>query len=279
LSETERFDFGAESVAHGYETLLVPVLFEPWAIALLEAHRPWEGRRVLDLACGTGVVSRLLAGRVGSGGRVVGADVNAEMLSLARQRCAGLVPAVEFVQCAADSLEVASGSFDAVVSQQGFQFFPDKAVAAREAFRVLADGGRVVATTWCPVSECEFFGAVCKALEAIGELGISEMMRVPFDRMPAAELTAHLEAAGFADVRCRRRERELVMSGGLGHAISFAYATPIGPMLRDLPEDRQAEFQDGLATLLGGLRRDGVTMGWMVSNEISARKRTLVEEE
>ncbi|MHC4492647.1 MAG: methyltransferase domain-containing protein, partial [Planctomycetota bacterium] len=120
MIESRNFDFDSHAVASGYDAVLVPVLFAPWATRLLEEHGPWKGRRVLDLATGTGVVAQLLAGRVGPSGEVVGADINGEMLALARERCAGLTPAVKFVESPAHPLGVASGSTDSVICQQGF---------------------------------------------------------------------------------------------------------------------------------------------------------------
>ena len=70
MNESREFSFGDNSVANAYDNALVPILFEPWAARLVEEHRPWEGRRVLDLATGTGIVARLLAERVGPGGGV-----------------------------------------------------------------------------------------------------------------------------------------------------------------------------------------------------------------
>jgi ubiquinone/menaquinone biosynthesis C-methylase UbiE len=213
MSKTREFSFGDDSVAGAYDNALVPVLFEPWAVRLVEEYRPWEGRRVLDLATGTGIVAQVLAKEVGPDGKVLGTDINGEMLALARQRCAGQNSTVEFIESSAHPLEISDDSIDVVVCQQGFQFFPDKSAAAMEIHRVLRDGGKVVATTWNPVEECQFFGAICNALESIDEVEISGMMRVPFDNMPESELACSFESAGFMDVRLGRREQDLVMPG------------------------------------------------------------------
>jgi ubiquinone/menaquinone biosynthesis C-methylase UbiE len=274
LIQSRNFDFDSHAVASGYDRELAPVIVAPWAARLLEEHGPWENRRVLDLATGTGVVARLLATRIGPRGEVVGADINGAMLALARRRCAGLTPSVQFVESPACPLDVASDSSDFVVCQQGFQFFPDKLAAAREIHRVLCDGGRVVASTWRPVAECDFFGAICHALESIGEHETSEMMRIPFDHMPESELRACFEAAGFMSIRLRQQRQELVMEGGVAHAIRVAYSTPIGPKLRAMPEGRQTRFRDTLAELLSELSDDGTTMGEMVSSELYAQKAT-----
>jgi ubiquinone/menaquinone biosynthesis C-methylase UbiE len=273
MSETRDFSFDDDSVAGAYDNRLVPVLFEPWAARLVEEHRPWEGRHVLDLATGTGIVAQKLAKQTGPGGKVVGADINPEMLTLARKRCAGLMPEVEFVESAAHPLKLPDGSIEFVVCQQGFQFFPDRVAAAREIHRVLRYGGSIVATTWRPVTECRFFGAICDALSALGEAEISDMMRVPFG-MRESELTAHFESAGFADVQVGRQEQDLVVSGGITHAVELAYATPIGPRLRALPDVRQTRFREMLTDLLRDLSEDGITMGPMVTNVLSAKKQS-----
>ncbi len=273
MQHTDReFTFGDSSVANAYDDVLVPVLFRPWAAKLVEQHQPWGGRRVLDLATGTGVVARLLAERVGEGGRVLGADANGEMLAIAQQRCDGLNPGVEFIQCPAHLLDVPNDSIDFVVCQQGFQFFPDRAAAVGEISRVLSEGGRVVATTWRPVKECQFFGAVCDALNAIGEPGIADTMRVPFDFLTGAELQSQFEAAGFVNVRLEQQQQDMVMSAGVGHPAQIAYATPIGPQLRELSRERQEQFQAQLAGLIKVLSNDGATMGRMVSNVVTAEK-------
>ena len=219
-------------------------------------------------------MAQLLAGQVGPSGKVVGTDINGEMLALASKRCAGLTPAVKFIEWPAYPLEVSSDSIDFIVCQQGFQFFQDKRAAAQEIYRVLCNGGKIIATTWRPVVECQFFGTICKTLNAIGEPEISDMMRVPFDFMPESELTAHFESAGFVNVLHRRQEQDLVIGGGVTRAIEVAYSTPIGPKLRALPDGRQVQFRKTLTELLHELSDDGITMGRMVSNVLSAEKPT-----
>jgi SAM-dependent methyltransferase len=272
MSEKQEFSFGDNTVASAYDNVLVRFLFEPWAARLIEENQPWEGRRVLDLATGTGIVAQQLAGHVGPGGNVIGTDINTEMLTLAKKRCADLSPTVKFIECPAHPLELNDSSIDFVVCQQGFQFFPDKLAAALEIYRVLRDGGKVIASTWLPVAECEYFGAICDALNSIGEPELADMMRVPFDFMPESELTAPFEAAGFVNVLIRQQEQDFVIDGGVTEAVDVAYSTPIGPKLRALPEKRQEEFRDSFADLLHELCNGGNTMGCMVSNVISAEK-------
>ena len=273
MNETQKFSFGDNLVASAYDNVLVPVLFEPWATRLVEEYGPWGGRRVLDLATGSGIFAQLVAGHVGPSGIVLGIDINSEMLAFAKKRCADLSTEVKFVESPAHPLEISSDSIDIVVCQQGFQFFPNKDAAAREMHRVLCVGGKAIITTWRPVAECQFFGSICNALNVIGEPEISDMMRLPFDFMPDSQLTDHFESAGFVHVQLSQQEQALVINGGVTDAIEVAYATPIRPKLLALSDEQQAEFRKTLTELLHELSADGITMGRMVSNVLSGEKQ------
>jgi len=266
------FSFGDGAVAAAYDAVLVPGLFAPWADGLVEDTGNWKGRKVLDLATGTGIVAQKLAGKVGAGGRVIGADINGKMLELARRRCSRCADVVRFIDSPAHPLSLADAAVDAVVCQQGFQFFPDRSAAAREIHRVLVPGGTVVATTWRPVKECQFFGWVCEALEKVDEPELAELMRAPFDFMPADELGDHFAGAGFDEVRVGRQERDFRYPGSPDEALDVAYATPIGAMLAGLSEDKQFRFRKELRRNLVMLCSGGTAMGTMVANVLTAAK-------
>ena len=108
--------------AKAYEGLFVPALFAQWAPKVADGARIQPGQRVLDVACGTGILARTAAGRLESTGQVVGIDPNPGMIALARQ----LAPAVEWREGRAEELPFADQSFDAVVSQFGLMFFTDR---------------------------------------------------------------------------------------------------------------------------------------------------------
>jgi len=190
-----------------------------------------------------------------------------------KKRCASLTSTVKFVECSAESLDCSSDTFDFVVCQQGFQFFSNISAAIKEIHRVLRNGGKTVVSTWRPVVECQFFGAICGALETIGALEISDMMRSPIEFIPQSEFVAHFVKSGLVNVQVERQEQDFVMSGGVAHAIEVAYSTPIGPKLRSLPDGRQAQFKDALTELVYELDNDGITMGRMASDVLSAEKR------
>ena len=124
--------------ARAYEALFVPALVGQFAPKVADGARVVKGERVLDVACGTGILAREMLKRVGISGRVVGIDAVPGMIEVAQQ----IAPAVEWRQGKAESLPFSDGSFDAVVCQFGLMFFTDRAQAIGEMLRVLSSGGR-----------------------------------------------------------------------------------------------------------------------------------------
>ena len=127
-----------------YEEFIVPTMSAQWAPRVADAASIKLGDRVLDVGCGTGVLSREVANRVGSDGRVSGLDVNEDMLSAARRIC----PDVDWHQGDAGELPFDDASYDAVVSQFALMFVPDRIAALKEMWRVLAPEGRLSVAVW-----------------------------------------------------------------------------------------------------------------------------------
>src|SRR5688572_27748780 len=127
----ETFQLSVEA-AEVYESKFVPAVFAEWAPHLVEAAGVAPGQAVLDVACGTGVVARTAADRMGGKGRVVGLDLNDGMLAVAGR----LRPDIEWRQGDAAELPFDAGSFDVVLCQSALMFFPDRARALREMARV-----------------------------------------------------------------------------------------------------------------------------------------------
>lgn len=183
--------------ADTYEREMVPALFGPWVPLLLRAADPRPGERVLDVACGTGVVARRVAPLVGPGGRVVGLDLSPAMLAAARAAADREGAAVAWHEGRAEALPFPDGSFDLVLCQQGLQFVPDRPRAAAEMYRVLAGGGRVAVSAWCGLDRHPFFAALNEVV--VRHLGIPALA-APFSLGDADELCALLAGAGLCDV-------------------------------------------------------------------------------
>lgn len=192
-----------ESPGDIYERHIVPAIFSTWVPSLLDFAALGPGERVLDLACGTGVVAREAVSRVGTSGRVVGLDINGGMLARARATSA----AVEWCEGNAMDLQFAVGAFDVVVCQQGLQFFPDESKALQEARRVLVPGGRLAAAVWCGIESSPGHRALALGLERHVGAEAAKPMYTIFRLGDSQALQTSLERAGFRDVRLRRERK------------------------------------------------------------------------
>ena len=186
-----------------YERDLVPAMLAGWAGALLDLVEPKPGERLLDVACGTGVVARRAVALLGVGGQVVGLDMNAEMLMVARARD----PSLEWHEGNAMALPFADHVFDVVVCQQGLQFFPDPGAALGQMRRVLASGGRLGVAVWGPLESSPGHHALVRALERHVGAEAAAMMSTPFRLGDAQAVQSRVEAAGFLTVHVRTEQR------------------------------------------------------------------------
>lgn len=272
MDKPNEFSFGDDSVAKTYDTVLVPALFKPWTLQLIDEFQPWSGKKVLDLACGTGVVTKELASCVGSNGRVYALDISSQMLDLAKSNCLEWSHNVEFIVGSADQLEYPDNFLDTIVCQQGFQFFPDKKSAANEIYRVLKPAGEAIISTWCPVSECEYFGAIYETLLSMNQHETAQLIRVPFDFMSPDALREAFMDSGNANIQIKKQERKLFVGKNIDTAIEFAYATPIGPKLKAFSIDNKNEFKEILSKKIRILLKSDGSMGRMVSNVLILKK-------
>ena len=183
--------FALPSFAELYERLLVGPLFRPWAELLLDRVSPDPGSRVLDVACGTGIVSRLAQARVGDIPRIVAVDRSAAMLAVAR----ATAPEIDWREGDATALPIRDDErFDAAFCHQGLQFFPDKPAAVREIRRVLAPGGRIGIGVWGPRETNPLF----HELDLVAERFVGPVQDVRFG-FPDVDALARL----LTDARCR----------------------------------------------------------------------------
>lgn len=153
------------SIAKLYETYLVPLIFEPYAADLANRLVSRSPTRVLEIAAGTGVVTRALASVLSEGASIVATDLNQPMLDHAS--ALGATRPVEWRQADAMQLPFQDETFDAIVCQFGVMFFPDRPKAFSEARRVLRSGGVFIFNTWDQIKENEFANTVTTALESL----------------------------------------------------------------------------------------------------------------
>ncbi|MFW6031517.1 MAG: methyltransferase domain-containing protein [Myxococcota bacterium] len=182
--------------ANAYETLMVPALVGEWASRVADAAQIRPGHRVLDVACGTGVLGREVAARTGPNGVVVGLDPAPGMLEAAKR----LAPALEWRHGVAESLPFPDQSFDAVVSQFGLMFFKDRREALREALRVLVPEGRLAVAVWDSLDNIPAYSAEVALLDRVAGERAADALRAPFVLGGRDDLTALFEDAGIASV-------------------------------------------------------------------------------
>lgn len=184
-----------------YHNRAVPILFDPWGRRLLENVPVSPGQAVLDVACGSGAVTRLVAAHVGEKGSVTGLDLNPGMIQTAKEVFKDVRLPVEFHVGDATEMPFEDARFDAVVCQQGVQFIPDKARAVQEMHRVLKPEGRAGFTQWLGIDHIPGYRVLCDALDRHVDPKAGDVMRTPFQPETRDNLRRIAEEAGFREVQ------------------------------------------------------------------------------
>jgi len=175
---------------------LVPAVFDPLASQVIDAIQPQPATRVLDVACGTGILARRLASAIGPTGNVTGLDLSPAMIDIARNAAEREALSIDWHVGRAESLPFPDGSFDIVTCQQGLQFASDKAAAASELCRVLTDGASVAVCVWQALDKHPVYAALHAAVQHVLN---TPVMATPFS-LGEPELRRLLNDAGFVDV-------------------------------------------------------------------------------
>ena len=181
------------AAAARYDEFFVPALFEEWAGRVAEATRVAPGDRVLDVACGTGVLAREVKDRVGPSGSVVGLDLNPGMLAVAAQR----EPGITWQEGPAESIPYGDGLFDAVVSQFGLMFFVDRHGALREMWRVLRPRGSLAVAVWDSLENTPAYAAEVELFRRMAGERAAAVLHAPFVLGDPGVLRKLFTAAGI----------------------------------------------------------------------------------
>lgn len=188
------------AAARAYEELHVHALFGEWADPVLDAAKVGPGDRVLDVACGTGVLARTARGRVADG-EVSGLDPSPGMLAVAH----GLEPEVAWWLGTAEALPFSDGAFDAVVCQFGLMFFRDRVGAVQEMVRVLRPGGRLAVAVWDALDRSPAYTRAVDLLDRTAGPAAADALRAPFVLGDGPGLLALFREAGVPEPRLETR--------------------------------------------------------------------------
>jgi SAM-dependent methyltransferase len=238
------------SIPKLYETHLVPLIFEPYAADLKNRVGPMNVSRILEVAAGTGVVTRALATVLNEGVSIVATDLNQAMLDEAA--AVGTARPVQWQQADAMELPFPDDEFDAVVCQFGVMFFPDKSKAFSEARRVLKPGGVFIFNVWDRISENEFADTVTTALEAVFPKDPPRFLaRTPHGYHDRSAIERDLATGGFtqppqiATVEARSRAKSARVP-----AIAYCQGTPLRNEIEARDASRLGEATDMAAAAI-----------------------------
>jgi SAM-dependent methyltransferase len=240
------------SAPENYERYFVPTIGTAFATALVDAAELRSGERVLDVACGTGVVSRLASERVGTKGAVAGLDVNPAMLAVARV----VSPAsVEWHESSAESIPCPDGAFDVALSSLGLQFIPDKLSAMHEMRRVLAGGGRVAIGTAGPIPTV--FEIFEQALARHVSPEVAAFARQVFSLHEHRELNDLADSAGLRAVSVESRMLRIVLPPPSEFLWQYVTSTPLAGPLGQIDDDARVAFERDVTAAWRSFVEDG----------------------
>jgi len=217
----------AGSIPKLYDTYLVPMIFEVYAKDLVQRIQAIKPSRILEIAAGTGVVTRLMASALPESVTIMATDLNQAMLDQARLTCTQRE--VTWQQADAMQLPFADAQYDLVVCQFGAMFFPDKAKAFAEVRRVLQPNGTFLFNVWDRVAENEFADVVTQALASVFPDDPPRFaVRTPHGYYDQATIQADLNHAGFnsAAVIDTVTARSLAASAHIA-ATAYCQGTPL----------------------------------------------------
>jgi SAM-dependent methyltransferase len=254
----------APSPAETYESFMVPYRFRPWAGKLLDRVQLAPGTRLLDIACGTGIVARVAADRAGNDIAISGIDMNPAMIEVARATAADEGKTIEWHVGNVNTLPFPDRSFDIITIQQGIQFFPDQPAALGECFRVLSPGGTIAIGIW---SSLEKQGLQKPYAEAIERVTGSPAMHAPYGRITSDELTALLDDAGFADTSVEEVTIDAVFDDPDAFVGLMVEGTSAGvPTMHGRSDEERAALAAEIAELMAEPVRAATHEGRLVSH-------------
>lgn len=228
------------TAAENYQRFFVPAIGAPMADDLVAIAGLQPGERVLDVACGTGVVARLAAERVGAAGSVTGLDINPGMLAVA----ASATPSgmsIDWQEANAESMSFPDSAFDVVLCQMGLQFVHGKLAVLREMRRVLATGGRAVISV--PGPKPPLFAIMTDALARHISPEVASFGDLVFSMHDVDELKELIRSAGFRNVDVEAKPKTLHLPAPADFLWQYIHSTPLAQAAAQTGEAKRAALE------------------------------------
>jgi SAM-dependent methyltransferase len=220
-----------------YDRYLGPIFFHEYADDLVARVPLAPGMRVLETACGTGIVTRRLLDRLRGLGVLVATDLNEAMIAHGRSHISAEPGFLEWQTADATKLPFPDGSFDAVVCQFGLMFFPDKAAGVREAFRVLKPGGRYLFNVWDAMAHNPIARIAHETVATFFPADPPTFYQVPFSLHDPVPTLAFLRQAGFGEIAWTPLEKAGSSPSAADAATGLIEGNPIlGAIMERRPE-------------------------------------------
>ncbi|NMR28254.1 methyltransferase domain-containing protein [Crystallibacter degradans] len=241
MASTESFQL-EEAAAEAYEAKFVPAMFAEWAQQLVAAVGVSPGQRILDVACGTGIVARTAA-EIAGAGAVTGVDINPAMLAVA----ARVRPEISWVQGDAAALPVQDGTFDVVLCQMALMFFPDAVAALREMCRAAVDGGTVAVAVPGRLEDQPGYGPFVELVSRHAGSGAMSVLGAYWACGDLEELKRLFAQAGFPEVESHTHIGKAKYSSAADFVAVEVESTPL---MARLTEDQLASIHTEAAAVL-----------------------------
>lgn len=262
-------DSYSQNAAENYERYFVPAIGRPVAADLVEAADLRRGERVLDVACGTGIVARLAAERVGPNGAIDGLDPHPGMLAAAREA----VPSdlsITWYQGPAEAIPLPDEGYDVVLCGMGLQFLSDRVAGLREMRRVLVPDGRLLANVPGPAPPP--MEAMAEALARNVSPESASFVRAVFSLHDADEIRSLATDAGFDDVEVQSRPVAVRLPPPADFLWQYVHSTPMAAALAQVDEERREALERDFSERCRDFVADGVMAGAVRMTTLMARR-------
>ncbi len=186
-----------------YERYIVPAFSGAWAKDIVKRSELKKSDRILDLACGTGIVARTVSEFLGASKQITGVDVNEIVLKKAIEIASNKSLSIEYIKTNVNKLPFPDESFDLVLCQQGLQYFPDKLLSLKEVNRILSKKGRVVFSVWSTIDHSPFYKTLYRALEEYIGIDAASILSSAYILEDPENIREMFENTGFKDINIR----------------------------------------------------------------------------